>query len=140
MKVCFPVPRNDGPESAVFKHFGSAPLFLLVNTKTGNIDEQINRDLSHAHGRCQPLKALDGKQVDVIVVGGIGKGALTGLNQSGLKVFRAQTGTVAENLAVLKENKLAELTPDMVCSGHAGHQNHNHGHGRGSHREFGCVF
>ena len=32
MKICFPVTADEGLESAVYSHFGSAPLFLLVDT------------------------------------------------------------------------------------------------------------
>jgi len=131
MKICFPTTVNQGLQSTVFEHFGSAPMFLLVDAENGTIIEQVNRDLGHAHGRCQPLRALAGQAVDAIVVGGIGKGALTGLNQSGLKVFQAQTGTIADNLDSIKAGKLSELTPAQVCGGHAGGHGHGHAHGAG---------
>lgn len=136
MKICFPTTENQGLQSTVFEHFGSAPLFLLVDVESGTIIEQVNRDLGHAHGRCQPLRALAGQPVDAIVVGGIGKGALTGLNQSGLKVYQAQSGTIADNLASIKAGKLSELTPAHVCGGHSG--THGHGHGHGARSGCGC--
>lgn len=137
MKICFPVTKNDGLESNVFEHFGSAPTFLVVDTDKNETTEQANQDLGHAHGRCKPLKALAGKEVDAIVVGGIGKGALAGLKQAGLKVFLAQGGTVADNLASILMGELSELTPEMTCGGHAGH---GHGHTHGSQHESGCGF
>lgn len=135
MKICFPVSQNNGLESQVFDHFGSAPMFLLVDAKTSEIKQQINRDTGHAHGQCKPLKALDGQSVDAIVVGGIGRGALNGLNQAGLKVFQAQSGSIAANLAQIRAGELLELTPSDTCGGHTG--GHEHGH---SHHEFGCGF
>lgn len=33
MKLCFPTTHNQGMESQVFEHFGSAPMFLLVDSK-----------------------------------------------------------------------------------------------------------
>jgi len=138
MKICFPVIRNEGAESQVYDHFGSAPLFLVADTEKNEITEQINQDLGHQHGRCMPIKALAGKEVDAIVVGGIGRGALSGLQQAGLKVYLAQAGTVADNLVAIMSGELAELTPDMTCAGH-GHE-HGHGHTHGSHHEFGCGF
>lgn len=37
MKICFPVQQDKGMESAVYHHFGSAPLFVVVDTDTNNI-------------------------------------------------------------------------------------------------------
>jgi predicted Fe-Mo cluster-binding NifX family protein len=134
MKICFPVKCNDGMESKVFDHFGSAPMFLMVDAKTGEIHEQVNQDKGHGHGQCQPLKALAGQTVDAIVVGGIGKGALNGLHRAGLKVFQAQAGSVAYNLSQITEGTLNELTINDVCGGHAG----GHDHGSGSTHGAGC--
>ena len=36
MKICFPVAENKGLESPVYNHFGSAPMFLLVDP-SGNV-------------------------------------------------------------------------------------------------------
>ena len=129
MKICFPVERNEGLESPVFGHFGSAPHFVIVDTANGRVEEVANKDKHHSHGACSPLKALGGQQVDAIVVSGIGGGALGRLNQLGLKVYRAAGGSIAENLAALAESELPVLTPEQTCGGHGG--GHGHGHGQG---------
>ena len=134
MRICFPVDKNDGLESTVRKHFGSSPMFLLVDSQSGEIKEQSNRDKGHTRGNCQPLKAIAGLSVEAIAVGGIGKGALTGLNQAGLKVFQAYPGTIADNLAQMAAEQLKELSLKDVCSGHSG----PHGHGRGAEHGAGC--
>ena len=118
MKLCFPVTRNEGLESTVYGHFGSAPMFVVVDTESRIVSEIVNRDLHHAHGACSPLKALGGQAVDAIVVGGIGGGALMGLNRAGLKVYRAAGETIADNLTCLRLTSLQELTADQVCGGH----------------------
>lgn len=118
MKLCFPVERNEGLESPVYGHFGSAPMFVVVDTGTREVNLVANRDLHHAHGACSPLKALGGQAADGIVVGGIGAGALMGLNRAGLKVYQAVGGTIADNLAMMDQVELPELTADQVCSGH----------------------
>lgn len=125
MKLCFPVERNEGLNSPVFAHFGSAPLFVVVDNETQQIFEVANRDLHHRHGACSPLKALGGEEIQAIVVGGIGAGALNGLRQAGLKVYQAKGATVADNLSLFNAQDLLELTPGQVCGGHG------HGHGCG---------
>ncbi len=125
MKICFPVEINEGLESSVFGHFGSAPLFIIVDTENGAIEEIINEDKQHSHGACSPLKGFGG-QVDGIVVAGIGGGALGKLNQLGMKVYHAAEDSVAENLAALAMNELPELAPDQTCCGHGQGQGCGH--------------
>ena len=120
MKVCFPVQQDAGMESQVFNHFGSAPVFILVNTEEKSVQRINNKDLNHVHGACNPIMALDGQKVDALVVGGIGGGALMKLNAMGVKVFGAGAQTVKENIELFKENKLQELTMDHSCRAHEG--------------------
>jgi len=122
MKLCMPIERNIGLESPISYHFGSAPLYMVVDTESREMSEIVNRDQHHAHGACSPLKVLGETPVDAIVVGGIGAGALLGLNRAGLKVFKAQGKTIADNLICLSMNQLPELSPTQVCGGHgSGH-------------------
>ncbi|OGW35696.1 MAG: diguanylate cyclase [Nitrospirae bacterium GWD2_57_9] len=119
MKVCFPVQQNEGIDSKVYNHFGSAPLFILVDTESGALSQINNGDQHHAHGACNPLKALDGQKIDAVVVGGIGGGALSRLNQSGVRVYRAQSVTVRENLSRYADKNLPEYTLQSCCGGHS---------------------
>ena len=118
MKVCFPVEDAKGVDSEVYGHFGSAPVFIIVDTKDNQVTTINNKDQHHAHGACNPLKALDNQNVDAIVVGGIGAGALTKLNQQGIKVFRAEAQKVKENIGLLKGGGLPEFTMQHTCAGH----------------------
>jgi len=118
MKVCFPVGKAEGLESKVYGHFGSAPVFIAVDTENNNVTIINNSDQHHAHGACNPLKALNDQTVDAIVVGGIGAGALSRLNQLGIKVFQAQAQTVRENIQMLKDQNLPEFTLQHTCAGH----------------------
>jgi len=130
MKVCFPVQIDEGVASTVFNHFGSAPAFVVVDTDTNAVSTIHNGDQNHAHGACNPLKALDNQKLDAIVVGGIGAGALSRLGQAGITVYRAGSRSVGENLALYKEKRLAEYSLQSACSGHS------HGHaqqGGGAH-------
>ena len=76
MKICSPVHNDNGIDSAVYNHFGSAPVFVVYDTDTSSIESINNQDQHHTHGACNPMKALDNQKVDAIVVGGIGAGAL----------------------------------------------------------------
>jgi predicted Fe-Mo cluster-binding NifX family protein len=118
MKLCFPVESNQGLDSIVFGHFGSAPLFVVFDAETNTIEIISNQDLGHVHGMCSPLKALNGKSVDAIVVGGIGAGAISKLNALGIKVYRATPGTVKINIELLQKGTLMEMSAEHACGGH----------------------
>jgi predicted Fe-Mo cluster-binding NifX family protein len=120
MKVGFAIQTNDGIESKVYDHFGSAPAFIIVDTEGKDVLTVNNRDLHHVHGACNPITALDGKSVDAMVVGGIGSGAITKLNAMGVKVYASVAPTVKENLELLSQNKLAELSVYNACRAHQG--------------------
>jgi predicted Fe-Mo cluster-binding NifX family protein len=120
MKVGFAAQVDEGIESRVFDHFGSAPVFIIVDAATKEAVAIGNQDLPHAHGACNPVKALDGHHVDAVVVGGIGAGALSRLNAMGVRVYGSAAATVGENLALLEAGKLKELFPVNACRGHAG--------------------
>lgn len=119
MKVCFPVKDSPSLESEVHGHFGSAPSFVLVDTDTHDLKVITNADQHHAHGMCSPIRALGGHDIDCVVVGGIGGGALMKLNQSGIKVYKAAAGTVRENLALITAGSLLVFAQKHVCKGHA---------------------
>ncbi len=118
MKIAFPTQKEEGLDSRVFGHFGSAPHFIIVDTETDTFKSAGNPNMVHAPGQCQPLKALSGETIDAVVVGGIGAGALTKLNAAGIQVFRAIEGTITENLALIKSNKLPLFTVSQTCAGH----------------------
>ncbi len=123
MKICFPVVENAGLESQVFGHFGSAPLFVIVDSESKEITAINNSDKVHQHGACNPVAGLGGHPVDAIVVGGIGGGALFKLNAAGIRAFQAQGGTIAENLEKMVVGELPEYMPGHTCGGHG----HSHG-------------
>jgi len=119
MKICFPVQTDEGIESTVFNHFGSAPFFVVVDTDTNALSTINNRDQHHSHGACNPMKALDNQKVDAIVVGGIGAGALSRLNQMGIVVHHSAAATIRENIALFGSQQLPALTLQGCCGGHS---------------------
>lgn len=121
MKVCIPVKENKGVKSIPYNHFGSAPCFIIYDTESKEIKTIENGDLNHAHGMCQPLKALSGEKVDVVLVGGIGAGAINKLKDQGIKVCRVVEGTIEENIELLKKDKLVEFSINNICSNHDCH-------------------
>jgi predicted Fe-Mo cluster-binding NifX family protein len=120
MKIGFAVQRDEGLESQVYNHFGSAPMFVVVETGAAEVQTIHNQDMNHSHGACSPMKALGGQQIDALVVGGIGGGALMRLNAMGVKVYAAEAQTIRENLDLLSRNRLSQLSMQNACQAHEG--------------------
>lgn len=127
MNICIPIVEDKGIQSQVNGHFGSAPLFLIVDTEKMSTRAVINKDMHHAHGMCQPLAALSNEKLDAVVVGGIGMGALNKLRAAGIKVYMGRQTTVEQVVAEFKAGTLNEVTPQTACTHHG--QDHGHDHG-----------
>jgi len=123
MNICIPVTEDNGTASPVSQHFGSAPLFLIVDTESGACRAVPNRNAHHSHGMCMPLASLAGERIEGMVVGGIGMGALAKLGAAGVRVFLSEHATVEETLAAFKAGALKPMSPDMACAHHGqGHR------------------
>jgi predicted Fe-Mo cluster-binding NifX family protein len=122
MNICVPVESENGLKSLVCAHFGSAPLFVVVDTDTGACRAIVNGDQHHAHGMCTPLGSLQRERIDGIVVGGIGMGALNKLNAANISVYAARHATVGEVVTAFKAGSLKLMHPGMACA------HHGHGH------------
>jgi predicted Fe-Mo cluster-binding NifX family protein len=118
MNICVPVETDNGLDSPVCAHFGSAPAFMIVDTDTGGCRAVVNGNQHHGHGQCMPLQSLQGEAIDAMVVGGIGMGALHKLNAARITVYVAQHPTVGEVLSAFKAGSLRPMQPGMACAGH----------------------
>jgi predicted Fe-Mo cluster-binding NifX family protein len=123
LNLCIPVLEDRGLESPVSAHFGSAPLFLFVDTETGACRAVSNGNLHHNHGMCQPLQSLAGEKVEAIVVGGIGMGALRRLLEANIQVYRSEFASAKATVAAFEAGTLHPVTPQTAC-GHHGHGEH----------------
>lgn len=124
MKLCFPVQSDNGLDGKIFNHFGTAPFFIVVDLDTEEVSTINNQDLGHAHGQCNPMKALNGKMVDAVIVGGIGGGAITGLNNMGIKVYKTAQGSIRDHIDLFKAGSLMEMNLSHTCAGHGDECNH----------------
>lgn len=132
MKVCFPVLADQGLQSTIYGHFASAPVFLEVDTDSGETAAIANCDKQNPEAGCNPFRALTGRQFDGVIVGGVGDNLLELLNMMGFRVYEAQTACVEENLVLFGKQELPELQKQNSveagrCAGVGDHScNHDH--------------
>ncbi|HEX9050348.1 MAG TPA: NifB/NifX family molybdenum-iron cluster-binding protein [Anaeromyxobacter sp.] len=138
MKACFPVAHDRGLESRVYPHLGSAPWFLLVDTETRATLAIANPERGSAHGRCHPLDVIADEKLDLLVVSGIGGGALDRLRAAGVRVYHTARATVGEALDAIARGALPPVVPGDALAGgfgrrrgpgHAHHGRRGAGHG-----------
>jgi predicted Fe-Mo cluster-binding NifX family protein len=122
MNLCIPVTEDKGPQSPVSGHFGSAPLFAIVDPDTGAFRTITNVNAHHSHGACHPLMTLADAGVDAVVVSGIGAGALSKLQTADVRVFLSELPTAEAVVAAFKTGTLRLATPATACA--------HHGHGQ----------
>ena len=121
MKICMPTQTDQGVDAAVTAHFGSAPFFTIYDTDTKRFEHIGNRNLHHIHSGCQPLMALRGQAVDVVICGGMGARAVQKLGADGIKAYKVKGATVKEALINYLEGRLNPITSLNACHDHDCH-------------------
>ncbi|OFZ80158.1 MAG: hypothetical protein A2603_12295 [Bdellovibrionales bacterium RIFOXYD1_FULL_55_31] len=129
MNICIPVDLDQGLSSRVCEHFGSAPAFLILDTNTLQYTTIINVNQHHGHGGCHPLAALARQNIQVLIVSGIGMGALQKCQAAKIRVYRGPTGTVQDTVKAFKAGALSEISHHDVCAHHGTNHGHCQGHG-----------
>lgn len=123
MRLCMPTVNERGLTARLSPHFGSAPYQTLIDTDTREAAVLVNEHAQHEHGRCSPLKGLEGRAIDAVVCRGLGLRALGALNMAGIQVLVTERWTVADALEEFRKGRLAFMTPEAACEGGG------HGHG-----------
>jgi predicted Fe-Mo cluster-binding NifX family protein len=128
VKVCIPVAKDHGLSSVVFFHFGSAPVFLVVNTADGSVTAHPNPEALQ-RGRCHALDVITAEKLDAAVVGNLGAGAMDRFRAKGIPVYRVGRATAGEAVNALQAGALPELHEGTCSVGLHAHQ-HQHRHGQ----------
>lgn len=111
MKVCFPVAVDNGLNSELFNHFASSPLFLIVDSESGDIEALENCDPQAPEMGCNPFAALQGRNLDAIVVDAIGDAVHQTMNMCGFRVYTANSSNLQQLVEALKNGQLEEIEP-----------------------------
>ena len=117
MKIAIP---NNG--NMVNQHFGMSKSFVIAtieDKKILNIEEVSSEELSHQHQGLADLLVKQG--ATVVITGGIGGGAISGLKENGLKII---TGASGEYKKVIEEYINGTLEDKGVTCNHHGEHHH----------------
>ena len=123
MKVALPV-ENKSLEMPVCPSFGRAPLYVLIDTDSGTYEFLDNAAAASQGGAgIKAAQALADSGVKALITCRCGENAAQVLNAAGVKMYKAQDGSVKDNIAAFRGGKLS-----LLAEIHPGF--HNHGGGK----------
>lgn len=110
MLIAIPVETSD-MNATVCPSFGRAPLFLLYNT-ADDTATFIDNGAASAQGGAgiKAAQILVDNKVDALLTPRCGEKAADVLEPAGISLYKTTSGTVADQIALFKENALAPLT------------------------------
>lgn len=111
--------------TVVNAHFGRSQAFTLYEIDGDKIiSEQVidTTGFEHQHEGISQLFKFKG--VETVICGGIGPGAIAGLEAAGLEVLRGASGDVRQVAEAYANGTLAST--DAVCDHSHGHDHHHH--------------
>ncbi len=125
MRICVPTAGNSGLSEKVYDHFGSAPFYAIYDTSTKSVEFVENSEGDHQGGSCKSSKVMSKHKVDVVITSGMGKRAISLLNEIGIKVFLPDGETLEKAIKKFELNQLKELTYLDGCSGRDDREHHH---------------
>lgn len=121
MKIA--IPNNNGE---VNQHFGRSQTFAIIETDNNNnivnVEDLQADELQHQHEGLAGL--LKGQGVEVVIVGGIGAGALDALEAVEMKVLFGASGLIKD---VAETFARGEFVSKRKMCNHHGEHHHHHG-------------
>ena len=95
--ICISTETDEGKFAKMYGRFESAPYFTIYDSE---------KDTFASY----PMGALDNKNIDSVICGGMSADTLQKLNEAGIRVYIAASGTVEEIINKYKQGKLEEIT------------------------------
>jgi predicted Fe-Mo cluster-binding NifX family protein len=110
MKLIIPV-EDKSLDLVVCPSFGRAPLFMLFDTDS-NICEYLDNEAAASQGGAgiKAAQALVDTGSEVLITYRCGQNAANVLNAADIKIYKAQDGSVIENINKFKDGVLTVLT------------------------------
>lgn len=119
----------------VFQHFGHTEKFKIVEIDEYN--QLLNHKIIDTEGKGHESLASFLKQnnVDILICGGIGQGAINALKMNNIKIYAGIVGDIDQVLNDFVNNRLVS-NENASCSSH--HKNHDCFDHHKKHHECSC--
>jgi len=121
MRVLIPTEDAGGMRARAHEHTGSAPYFTLVDIDTRAVQTIGNRTSRrggcHGSGDCEVLLRAEIPEYDLVICRGMGRRALSTLQEAGLEVLVTRRIRVADIVDEFKRGEGRRLTLVSTCDG-----------------------
>ncbi|MBD3191076.1 MAG: dinitrogenase iron-molybdenum cofactor biosynthesis protein [Candidatus Heimdallarchaeota archaeon] len=114
MKIAFPTTSANGLDATIYEHFGRARTFVIVDTKSNEV-QNVDNTSEHFGGKQAPPFFLKGLGVTTLICKGLGRKAIVYFEQIGIDVYLTQNNSVKDALSAYKEDKLTLATERDSC-------------------------
>ncbi len=117
MRIAIPVKHED-----IYQHFGMAAAFKIYTVESHQVvNTEIVETAGRGHGAM--LSVLLANEVNCLICGGIGEGAIQGVSQAGIELVVGISGKADEALNAYLAGGL-ESNTQAACSKHHNSQQH----------------
>ena len=117
----------------VFQHFGKSESFTIFELKGKELISKTTLS-NNGSGHSELVTLLEEQKVNVLICGGIGKGAMEALVLAGIKVIPGAVGDIDVVTAAYLDGALPEST-NPNCDHHDHDQEHDHHHKHDHHHD-----
>lgn len=108
-------------------HFGRSQAFTIFEVQDGKVTgEEIVDTKGFEHQHAGIAQLMKSKGVEAVICGGIGPGAISGLENAGLEVLRGASGPVRIVAQSYADGTF--VSSNAVCDHSHGDQHHDHDH------------
>ncbi len=124
-------------DNQVFQHFGRTPEFCIYTVEEKKV-VKVEKLAAPEEGHGALVSFLKEQDVDTLICGGIGGGAVNHLREAGISIYAGASGDVKEQVDSFLSGQLPQ-NEDADCGHHGGHahEHHDHGHGCQDHHHSG---
>jgi len=120
IKLAIPVLENKNTDSPISEHFGHAPFFAFIELDGDKYQCVIEKNPFAEHSPGEIPGYMNDKNVNVMVVRGIGSRAVEFFNSYGITVYKGVLGSVSEIMNEYINKTLKDS--DYTCN----HSDHHH--------------
>ena len=117
MKIVVPSMKPGGMDADVSAHFGHCEVFTLVELEGKKVKNASLLENPEEHDCMVPVDLMVKRGVKTVLIGGIGRGPLIGMQDAGIAVYIGATGKVKDAISDYQEGQLRLAKADDVCHG-----------------------
>jgi predicted Fe-Mo cluster-binding NifX family protein len=117
MKIVVPSMKPGGLDADVSAHFGHCEVFTLVELEGKKVKKASLLENPKENDCMVPVELMVKRGVKTVLIGGIGRNPLLGMQNAGIDVYIGASGKVKDAISDYQQGVLRLANADDVCHG-----------------------